>query len=258
METKISIEEPRATVPKLLDAYVTDLAGILPPAHKARLRQELYLLHRDKGAYCSLLTVESLARYGWARKQADLFAKRAFQAGCLDGKGLLIVVAKKERIARVRFGEEVLVQKGRAVKRIMMVDFPLDWAKAPVGNALGRAVERSIDVLAPQRTFDYPHILVAALSFIIVFAVLLTSGGWRRVFYVTATIVGIPLLCVASALVCIHYEWESGIYFCIIFFVLTYEYMRVKMKERYEFVSLVDIPLFLLELLFRRRRWWSP
>lgn len=248
--------EPKGSVPKLLDAYVTDLAQLLPAAHKARLRQALFLLHRDEGKYCSLLTVESLSRYGWTRKQADLFAKRAFKKGCVDSNGLLIVVAKKEKIARVRFGKDVKTAKGRAVKRVMMVDYPLDAAKTNAGNALVRAVEKSIETLAPSQLLTFHQLAALIAAMVVILLLLMSMKGWQRVLYLTASLVGIPVFCVSAALLCVHYEWYSGVYFCLFIFIITYEYIRFKVKERRHFPSTIEIPFFILRLLTGRRRPW--
>ncbi len=181
-------------VPTLGQGYITDLAGLLHISHQARLRQGLDRLESWQGNKCCVLVIKSLSIYKWTRKNADLFAKTVFENSSLGEQDLLLLVSVKDKLGRIRFGSKVPLSKGRAIKKLMMVDFPLDMSKNPDDQATVRAVEKAINIIAPRSPLPFNAALVFITALGLMFLYLSATKGGERVASVTASIVGIPIL----------------------------------------------------------------
>jgi uncharacterized protein len=93
--------------PARSDAYVTDLAGMLPEAEETRLRADLAALKADTGVAMAVLTLWAQADYDGTSSLPD-FAAGVFDAwGLGDGErndGILVLVAAEDRELRIALG----------------------------------------------------------------------------------------------------------------------------------------------------------
>lgn len=95
--------------------YVSDFAGLLSPAARARLEAELAQLHKDTGSELAVVTVANLGG-----TTIEDYAARLFEAWGIGQKdqdnGVLLIMALAERKVRIEvgYGLEGVITDGRA------------------------------------------------------------------------------------------------------------------------------------------------
>jgi uncharacterized protein len=95
--------------------YVTDLAGVIDPAIKAKLETLCAEVQQKTGAQIAVVTVNSLDGQSKEDYSADLY-KQLGVGSKQDNKGVLLLVAPKERQYRIEvgYGLEPVINDARA------------------------------------------------------------------------------------------------------------------------------------------------
>src|ERR1700734_1980982 len=95
--------------------YVTDLAGVIDPATKARLETLCAEVQQKTGAQIAVVTVNSLDGQSKEDYSADLY-KHLGVGSKQDNRGVLLLLAPKERQYRIEvgYGLEPVINDARA------------------------------------------------------------------------------------------------------------------------------------------------
>src|SRR5437016_2267846 len=96
-------------------SYVNDLAGVISPEAKTRLEALCAEVEQKTGAQMAIVTVDSLEGEGVENYAVDLF-KQLGVGSKKDNRGLLLLVAPKERKYRIEvgYGLEPVINHARA------------------------------------------------------------------------------------------------------------------------------------------------
>jgi uncharacterized protein len=170
----------------VLRARVTDLADLLPPERERALEARLAAFEGETAHQLAVLTVPSLEG-----EPIESFALRVAEQWALGDKkldnGMLLVVAKQDRAARVEvgYGLEGVVPDAVAERVLEDTMFPRFRAGDFAGGidaaceALIRAARGEV-VAVPQRRSVQPRIDPVALMVMAVMASSLVSMPFRR------------------------------------------------------------------------------
>jgi uncharacterized protein len=139
---------PRAEAPgdpPAADRLVDDRAGIVAPASEARLERLLAAVRADTGVELRVATLPSLGGEAIGARAEALFERWRVGAGTRGGRGLLLVVAPRERQARlvVGYALEAHFPDGFVayVEREQLAQY---FAR----GAVGEGVEATVEMLA--------------------------------------------------------------------------------------------------------------
>lgn len=104
--------------------YVTDLADLLTDAEEDRIESWLYTLEKRNGVEMAVVTIESIQDYpGTDNDSIESFAKGLFNrygiGNLPDNNGVLLVVARQDRRARIEQGAGYGRRRDGDAQRIM-------------------------------------------------------------------------------------------------------------------------------------------
>lgn len=113
-----------APFPNPDDGYVTDLAGLLSLAQEERLERWLYQTEKSKDVEIIVVTIDSIRDYpGTPNITIEEFAGALFDKYGIGNMpandGVLLLVARKDRKARIELGDQYERGRDAAAKRIM-------------------------------------------------------------------------------------------------------------------------------------------
>jgi uncharacterized protein len=131
-------------VPKL-SGWVNDTAGVLTVAEQERIAGTLEKYQRETHHQIAVLTVPSLGE-----ERIEVFSLRTANALGLGNKGfddgILVILAMKERRARIELGKGMqrFISDADA-KKIMHTDMTPLFSKGDISGGLERGLERLMD-----------------------------------------------------------------------------------------------------------------
>ncbi len=177
--------------------YVTDLAGVIDPATKAKLETLCAEVQQKTGAQIAVVTVNSLDGQSKEDYSADLY-KQLGVGSKQDNRGVLLLVAPKERQYRIEvgYGLEPVINDARAgdIGREMVPDLKQqDYSGAVLLGTTGIArliaADKGVQLNGvPAATERAPSSgmpwwvpwLIIAIVFIIIRALSRSSSGGGR------------------------------------------------------------------------------
>ena len=103
--------------------YCTDHASLIDPADRDRINAVSRALIKEFGVPIHVVTVRSLASHGAEREGIESFARRLFDhwgiGSARHNYGILLLIAKVDRKARIEFGASWAHERDDAAHRIM-------------------------------------------------------------------------------------------------------------------------------------------
>ena len=113
-----------APFPSPDEGYVTDLAGLLSNAQEEQIEQWLYQAEKSKGIEIIVVTIRSIKDYpGTPNTTIEEFARALFDKYGIGNMpandGVLLLVAHKDRKARIELGAHYKHQRDADARRIM-------------------------------------------------------------------------------------------------------------------------------------------
>ena len=104
--------------------YITDIADLLSDAQEESLEKLLYRTQEDKGVEIIVVTIHSIADFrGTPNGSIEVFARALFDKYGIGNRpaneGVLLLVARKDRKARIELGAGYGRRRDAAARRIM-------------------------------------------------------------------------------------------------------------------------------------------
>ncbi|MHC4939404.1 MAG: TPM domain-containing protein [Planctomycetota bacterium] len=174
--------------------FCTDGAGMLTAGDRAKINAIVRALVKDHAIPVHVVTVRALASHGAEHEGIESFARRLFDhwgIGSADHNyGMLLLVAKVDRKARIEFGAGWARTRDDAAHRIMQNLILPDFRDGEFSAGILRGVQ-GLDSMArgkplPKRRLDKSSIQfwVVVLVVLIIFVLLAKAVGrkepWRR------------------------------------------------------------------------------
>jgi uncharacterized protein len=173
--------------------YVTDYANLLTADHKNEVQNWLRTVDQRKGIKIAVVTISSIDDYpGAPTESIEQFAKALFDTygiGKLpENKGVLLLVAVKDRTARIELGAGYGHARDDDAERIMQKVLIPQFAKDAYGKGIVRGVRALTLEFAGERfipAWVKPTILIVAILVFLIVVSLLRSGkegwGWKTI-----------------------------------------------------------------------------
>lgn len=200
--------------------FVLDEAGLIKPADLDAIRQQADRLLIDKAAPLIVVTVDSLAQHGGKGRTVEKFARDLFNQWQIGparvgeipwNYGMLLLVSKEDRKARIELGAGWKHDKDDEAKRIMDESIVPKFREGDFSGGIVAGVE-SLDRMArglrlPAAPRPASHYLVAAVvaGLTVFTAVSLFrrgSSGWAWLFW--GAVIGVVGYAIHQALTRSH------------------------------------------------------
>ena len=181
--------------------FIRDLAGLIDERDKHEIRQICAKLLREKATPIIVVTIESMAKYNGAGMRIDIFARLLFDEwgighAKLRGEpwntGILLLVSKEDRKARIELGAGWAHDKDAQCQRIMSERIVPFFKRGDFSGGILSGVE-SLDKMAHGLEIPDPplpwwtYALIGAFFAVVFtsFVSLVQSGthGWGFVFW---------------------------------------------------------------------------
>ncbi len=199
--TGISLERPGPR------EFVRDLAGIIDSAAEEKLRGACDKLLTEKAIPIIIVTIESMAKHGGQGMGIETFARVLFDQwgighaelkGRGSGKaiswnhGILLLVSKGDRKARIELGADWGREKDQLCKQIMDQRIVSKFKQGDYGGGIAAGVE-ALDAMAREkelptvpRPWWHYALVVAAIGlaiFTVVSLIRRRASGWAWLFW---------------------------------------------------------------------------
>jgi uncharacterized protein len=193
--------------------FILDKAGLITPEHETTIKETCRKLLADKATPIIVVTIESMAKYGGGDLTIEAFATLLFnqwQIGHaeLHGKewntGMLLLVSKLDRKARIEFGAGLGHRYNRDAQEIMdnliIPNFKAgNFSQGILSGVEGLdAIARGLEVpRAPTPVWVYFAIagFIGLMIFTVVSLIRRGSSGWAWLFWgVVFTVLGFMLM----------------------------------------------------------------
>jgi uncharacterized protein len=183
--------------------YVTDLADLLSPDKEERIERWLWQVEARSGVEVAVVTIYSIQDYpGTANLSIESFARQLFDTYGIgnmpENNGVLLLVAVKDRKARIELGAGYGNLRDRDARRIMDDEIVPYFKKSDYAGGITNGVREIIGEFAGCRV-GIPWsliILIAALPVVIAIAFSLFKSGKRGWGWVCVGLVIVLLLVV--------------------------------------------------------------
>lgn len=118
------LEKPKIDIqPPPPGRFVRDLAGLVGDKDEAEIQKTCAALLKDRATPIIVVTIESMAKHGGKGLTIEMFAKGLFDQWSVGeaatNKGILLLVAKDDRRARIELGAGWSRTKDAECQRIM-------------------------------------------------------------------------------------------------------------------------------------------
>jgi len=197
-------KESYAPYPYPDSGYVTDKAMFLSAKDEVELERWLLQVEKETGIEIIVVTIESMSQYGGdSSVSIQDFAKGMFNAygvGNLPkNDGVLFLVSKNDRKARIELGEHYGHRRDSAVHAIMQEDIIPRFKEGDFASGIKDGTTALIEEFAGMSPVFPIYVVwysVAGIAFLLLGFSLVFQGkrGWGYVF------IGIGIICLLLAL----------------------------------------------------------
>ena len=181
--------------------FIRDLAGMLDPGAKERIRELCDSLLTDKATPIIVITIESMAKYGGEGMRIETFATLLFDQwgighatlGDQDwNTGILLLVSRNDRKARIELGGGWGRREDALCRQIMDGHIVPEFRQGRFSEGIVAGVEaldkmgRKLELPTRPRPWWHYALVVASIGlavFTIVSLVRNGSSGWAWVFW---------------------------------------------------------------------------
>ncbi len=172
--------------------YVTDHADVLTDDEEERIEKWLWQVEHRSEVEIIVVTIDSITDYpGTENESIESFATELFDTygigNMAENNGVLLLIAKEDRKARIELGEGYGDSRDGDAKRIMNNVIVPEFKRGDYATGISNGVEAIIEEFAGMRIGFPWHIVwivLSAIAFLIIGISLLISGkrGWGYVF----------------------------------------------------------------------------
>jgi len=185
-------ERDYAPYPQPDSGYVTDIAEILSDAEEERIEKWLWQVESKSGIEIIVLTLGSIKDYpGTNNRSIETFATALFNTYGIgnmpENNGILLLVAKTDRKARIELGKYYAHSRDRDAQKIMNDIIVSEFKKGDYVAGITNGTEAIILEFANMKVGFPWHVLwvvVGAIVSLIIGLSLIKNGrkGWGYVF----------------------------------------------------------------------------
>ena len=198
--------------------FVRDLAGMLDPESKERIRKLCDSLLTDKATPITVITIESMARHGGEGMRIETFATLLFDqwgighatlAGQKWNTGILLLVSRDDRKARIELGAGWGQREDGLCQQIMDEHIVYYFKQGQFSEGIEAGVValdkmgRKLELPAcPRPWWHYALIVgyIGLMVFTIVSLVRSGASGWAWIFWATVfAVIGYILYEIATS-----------------------------------------------------------
>ena len=159
-----------APYPQPGSGYVTDLADLLTKSEEERIEKWLWQVESKTGVEVAVVTIDSIKDYpGTANDNIESFAAGLFNAYGIGNmpadNGILLLVAKKDRKARIELGKGYGHTMDDASEKIMQGTIIPYFKKDQYAKGITEGVREIVRVFAKIR-FGVPWTLIICIALV--------------------------------------------------------------------------------------------
>jgi len=163
--------------------YVTDLVHLLSPEEEELIEQWLWQVEVKKGIEIILFTINSIYDYpGTDNRSIESFSRGLFDqyhiGNLPKNDGVLFLMAKNDRKARIELGAYYGFQKDTTAKRIMNLLVIPEFKKGEYSRGIMKGVKAIMWEFARMYPFNRKHIIFCLL--VLCFLMLLAYNLFRQ------------------------------------------------------------------------------
>jgi uncharacterized protein len=200
-------EKDYAPYPAPDAGYVTDLAELLTPAQEERIEQWLYQTEEKKGVEIAVVTINAIGDWpGTDNASIERFARGLFDkygiGNMPDNNGVLLLIARRDRKARIELGAGYGRTRDGDARRIMDDVIIPRFRKDRYADGIRKGVEAIIAEFAGLRVrFRWEIVALPILIFIgILVAISLFRSGKRGWGWVVVGLIFVLVLALLRVL----------------------------------------------------------
>lgn len=191
-----------AELPQPKNLYINDFANILEAHDYQKIEKQLKNLREKSGIEMTIVTLSSMGDYITIEKddskQIDIFTAKLFKSWSLSNqttnKGIMILIASKERQIKIKFGQLYLFKNEAEIQKAIDLMYA-NFMNNNYSQGFAEGIENTIRIMQEGSIegnvqVDYIYILITFIStfaVITIFAVisLITDrkNGWGWAFF---------------------------------------------------------------------------